>query len=65
MAVKTHNPLAALDSKRLRRMVKGLVISLGYLQHWLDKGGDNAFISTAASSLDIAIDALNDYLDQA
>lgn len=64
MAVKTQNPLAALDSKRLRTMVKGLVISLGYLQHWLEKGGDNSFIHVAATSLDTAIDALNSYLDQ-
>jgi hypothetical protein len=69
MAVKTSNRLVemaqSLDQQRLKKIVQGLVISLGYLEHWLERGGDNAFIHTAASSLDVAIDALNDYLDQA
>ena len=62
MAVKTRVNLPC--PKRLRGMVKGLVISLGYLEHWLEKG-EHPLIQQAASGLDSAIDALNDYLDQA
>ena len=48
--------------RRLRAIVKRLVIELGYLEHCLAEGLQDANVQTAATGLDTAIDCLNEHL---
>ena len=48
--------------RRLRDVVKTLVIELGYLEHCLAEGLQDANVQTAAAGIDTAIDCLNDHL---
>lgn len=48
--------------RRLRAIVKRLVIELGYLEHCLSKGLQDANVETAAAGIDTAIDCLNEHL---
>lgn len=48
--------------RRLKAIVKRLVIELGYLEHCLAEGRQDAHLETAAISLDTAIDCLNEHL---
>jgi len=48
--------------RRLRAITKRLVIELGYLEHCLAEGLQDANVQTAAAGLDTAIDCLNDHL---
>lgn len=61
---KTHGPVTTQlnPQNRLRTMVKQLVIELGYLELCLDQDLQAPNIRTAATSLDTAIDCLNEYL---
>lgn len=47
---------------RLRATVKQLVIELGYLEHCLANGFQDANIHTAANGIDTAIDCLTEHL---
>jgi hypothetical protein len=49
--------------RRLRAIVKRLVIELGYLEHCLTEGRQDAYLETAAAGIDTAIDCLNDHLN--
>ena len=48
--------------RRLQAIVKRLVIELGYLEHCLSEGRQDAHLENAAVSLDTAIDCLNEHL---
>ncbi|MEM1309126.1 MAG: hypothetical protein AAF892_14115 [Cyanobacteria bacterium P01_D01_bin.71] len=48
--------------RRLRAIVKRLVIELGYLEHCLAAGLQDAQVETAAAGIDTAIDCLNEHL---
>ncbi len=48
--------------RRLRAATKRLVIELGYLEHCLTEGLQDANVRTAAAGLDTAIDCLNEHL---
>ena len=48
--------------RRLRAIAKRLVIELGYLEHCLAEGLQDAHVQTAAAGLDTAIDCLNEHL---
>ncbi|MEM6434544.1 MAG: hypothetical protein AAF773_11930 [Cyanobacteria bacterium P01_D01_bin.115] len=48
--------------RRLRAIAQRLVIELGYLEHCLAEGRQDAHIQTAAAGLDTAIDCLNEHL---
>lgn len=48
--------------RRLRAIVKTLVTELGYLEHCLAEGLQDASVQTAAAGIDTAIDCLNDHL---
>ncbi|MEM9008271.1 MAG: hypothetical protein AAGE59_32775 [Cyanobacteria bacterium P01_F01_bin.86] len=48
--------------RRLRAAVKRLVIELGYLEHCLTEGFQDANLRTAATGIDAAIDCLNEHL---
>lgn len=48
--------------RRLRNAVKRLVIELGYLEHCLAAGLQDANLRTAAAGLDTAIDCVNEHL---
>ena len=48
--------------RRLRAIVKRLVTELGYLEHCLSEGLQDANVETAAVSIDTAIDCLNEHL---
>ena len=48
--------------RRLKAIVKRLVIELGYLEHCLAEGLQDANLETAAISIDTAIDCLNEHL---
>lgn len=48
--------------RRVRAAVKRLVIELGYLEHCLSRGLQDANIRAAVSGLDSAIDCLNEHL---
>lgn len=48
--------------RRLKTIVKRLVIELGYLEHCLIEGRQDAHLETAAVSIDTAIDCLNEHL---
>lgn len=48
--------------RRLRSLTKRLVIELGYLEHCLAEGGQDAYLHAAATGIDTAIDCLNEYL---
>ncbi|MGD1861606.1 MAG: hypothetical protein ACFB0E_16770 [Leptolyngbyaceae cyanobacterium] len=48
--------------RRLRAIVKRLVIELGYLEHCLATGLQDAQVETAAAGIDTAIDCLNEHL---
>ena len=48
--------------RRLRAIVKRLVIELGYLEHCLAEGLQDANVQTAAAGIDTAIDCLNEHL---
>jgi hypothetical protein len=56
----TDHPTAR--QRRLRAIVKRLVIELGYLEHCLAAGLEDANLHTAALSIDTAIDCLNEHL---
>lgn len=58
--VFTTRPTA--QQRRLRAIVKRLVIELGYLEHCLAEGLQDANVQTAAAGLDTAIDCLNEHL---
>jgi hypothetical protein len=49
--------------RRLKAIVKRLVIELGYLEHCLTEGRQDAHLETAAAGIDTAIDCLNDHLN--
>ena len=51
-----------LHQRRLRAIVKRLVIELGYLEHRLAEGRQDASLETAAAGIDTAIDCLNEHL---
>ena len=48
--------------RRLRAATKRLVIELGYLEHCLTEGLQDANVRNAAAGLDTAIDCLNEHL---
>lgn len=48
--------------RRLKAIVKRLVIDLGYLEHCLAEGLQDAHLETATVSIDTAIDCLNEHL---
>jgi hypothetical protein len=48
--------------RRLRAITKRLVIELGYLEHCLAEGLQDANVQTAAAGIDTAIDCLNEHL---
>lgn len=50
--------------RRLRAITKRLVIELGYLEHCLAAGLQDANVETAAAGIDTAIDCLNEILAQ-
>ena len=52
----------AARQRRLRAIAQRLVIELGYLEHCLAKGLQDANIQTAAAGIDTAIDCLNEHL---
>ncbi|MEL6385083.1 MAG: hypothetical protein AAFQ89_21985 [Cyanobacteria bacterium J06626_18] len=56
----THTRTA--HQQRLRAATKRLVIELGYLEHCLREGLQDANVRTAAAGLDTAIDCLNEHL---
>ncbi|MDB9529949.1 hypothetical protein PN498_28440 [Oscillatoria sp. CS-180] len=56
----THSHTA--HQRRLREMVKRLVIELGYLEHCLEQGLQEAHVQAAATGIDTAIDRLNEHL---
>ena len=49
--------------RRLKAIVKRLVIELGYLEHCLTEGRQDAHLETAAAGIDTAIDCLNEHLE--
>lgn len=53
---------ATNHQRRLKAIVKRLVIELGYLEHCLAEGRQDAHLETAAISIDTAIDCLNEHL---
>ncbi|WP_204141251.1 hypothetical protein [Halomicronema sp. CCY15110] len=55
----THPPT---HQRRLKAIVKRLVIELGYLEHCLTEGHQEAYLETAAAGIDTAIDCLNEHL---
>jgi hypothetical protein len=59
-AISTTRPTAR--QRRLRAIAKRLVIELGYLEHCLAEGLQDANVQTAAAGLDAVIDCLNDHL---
>ncbi|MEM6866913.1 MAG: hypothetical protein AAF528_00815 [Cyanobacteria bacterium P01_C01_bin.121] len=54
--------LSTAHQRRLRAIVKRLVIELGYLEHCLATGLQDANVETAAAGIDTAIDCLNEHL---
>ncbi|MBE7385164.1 MAG: hypothetical protein F6J95_027625 [Leptolyngbya sp. SIO1E4] len=52
----------AVHQRRLKMATKRLVIELGYLEHCLTEGLQDANLRTAASGIDTAIDCLNQHL---
>ena len=48
--------------RRLQNAVKRLVIELGYMEHCLAAGLQDANLRTAASGIDSAIDYVNEHL---
>jgi len=48
--------------RRLRAITQRLVIELGYLEHCLAAGLQDANVTTAAAGIDAAIDCLNEHL---
>ena len=52
----------AAQQRRLRSLVKTLVTELGYLEHCLAEGLQDANVQTAAAGIDTAIDCLNEHL---
>ena len=57
----THPPVQ--HRRRLREMTKRLVIELGYLEHCLAEGLQDANVQTAAAGIGIAIDCLNKHIN--
>ncbi|MEM6715585.1 MAG: hypothetical protein AAF921_23595 [Cyanobacteria bacterium P01_D01_bin.44] len=53
----------ANHQRRLKTIVKRLVIELGYLEHCLTEGRQDAHLETAAAGIDTAIDCLNEHLE--
>lgn len=51
-----------LHQRRLRAITKRLIIELGYLEHCLAEGLQDANVQTAAAGIDTAIDCLNEHL---
>jgi hypothetical protein len=62
--MKTTTTITRLTARqrRLRAITKRLVIELGYLEHCLAEGLQDASVQTAAAGLDTAIDCLNEHL---
>ena len=58
--ISSTHPMAR--QRRLRAIAKRLVIELGYLEHCLAEGLQDANVQTAAAGIDTAIDCLNDHL---
>ncbi len=58
--LSTTHPTAR--QRRLKAIVKSLVIELGYLEYCLAEGLQDDHIQTAAVSIDMAIDCLNEHL---
>ncbi|MEO1096067.1 MAG: hypothetical protein AAFX01_14345 [Cyanobacteria bacterium J06638_28] len=56
--------LPTTQQRRLRSVVKRLVIDLGYLEHCLAEGLQDANVRKATKGLDSAIDRLNEHLAQ-
>ena len=50
--------------RRLRATTKRLVIELGYLEHCLSEGLQDANVRAAAAGIDTAIDCLNEHLSK-
>ncbi|MDB9529615.1 hypothetical protein PN498_26730 [Oscillatoria sp. CS-180] len=56
-------PRSTVNQRRLRAMAKRLVIELGYLEYCLAGDLQDAYLETAAASIDTAIDCLNEHLE--
>ncbi|MEM6433284.1 MAG: hypothetical protein AAF773_05415 [Cyanobacteria bacterium P01_D01_bin.115] len=50
------------QQRRLRDITKRLIIELGYLEHCLAEGLQDAHVQAAAAGIDTAIDCLNEHL---
>ena len=61
-ATTTPTNTRTTHQRRLRTAIKRLVIELGYLEHCLTEGLQDANVRTAAAGLDTAIDCLNEHL---
>lgn len=48
--------------RRLKAITQRLVIELGYLEHCIAEGLQDANVKTAAAGIDTAIDCLNEHL---
>lgn len=59
VTLPTHR---STQQRRLRTIVKRLVIELGYLEHCLAAGLQDANVRAAASGIDSAIERLNEHL---
>ncbi|MGF1459012.1 MAG: hypothetical protein ACFBSG_08290 [Leptolyngbyaceae cyanobacterium] len=57
--ITTH---PAARQRRLKAIAQRLVIELGYLEHCLAEGLQDTNLETATTSIDIAIDCLNEHL---
>jgi hypothetical protein len=63
-ALSTIHPATRQRRRRLRAIAKRLVIELGYLEHCLAEGLQDANVQAAATGLDTAIDCLNEHLQE-
>ena len=55
-------PRLTTRQRRLRAIAQRLVIELGYLEHCLAEGLQDANVQTAAAGIDTAIYCLNEHL---
>lgn len=62
VTLSNNLPHRTVQQRRLRAIVKRLVIELGYLEHCLAAGLQDANVSAAAAGIDSAIDRLNEHL---
>lgn len=60
--ISTATTRQTARQRRLRAITKRLVIELGYLEHCLAEGLQDANVQTAAAGIDTAIDCLNEHL---